>query len=78
MGIILNMRSIFAATMLFAAASAVNEKEFEFVKYVAKWNKSFSTMEEFAMRLKRYIEVDNHINEVNRPGSEETHTAAHN
>lgn len=30
------------------------------------------------MRMERYIEVDTFINEVNRPGSEETHTAAHN
>jgi len=48
------------------------------MKYIAKWNKSYLTHEEFRARLARWIEADDFIREVNAPGSEHTHTAGHN
>jgi len=74
------MRTIFAAVILGAIASAelMDSREFEFMKYIAKWNKSYGTREEFKARLARFIETDIFISEVNAPDSEHTHTAGHN
>lgn len=48
------------------------------MKYIAQWNKSYGTREEFNARMARWVEVDAFVKEVNAPGSEHTHTAAHN
>jgi len=74
------MRSIFASALVFAMTNAENmdSREFEFMKYIATWNKSYGTREEFKLRLAEYLRMDDFINEVNAPDSEYKHTAAHN
>ena len=68
------------APILVAAVSAtdMNPIEFEFMKFIAKFNKNYGTIEEYTARLNRFIEIDAFINEVNDPKSEHTHTAGHN
>jgi len=48
------------------------------MRFIAKWNKSYATVEEYNHRLQQYLRLDAYIKEVNAPGSEHTHTAAHN
>ena len=73
------MKSFALATLAaVAVATPLPAKEFEFMKYVAKWNKSYATVEEFKHRLAQYMRLDAFIEEVNAPGSDYTHTAAHN
>ena len=74
------MRTIFASAILSAVgvAETIQANEFMFMKYVADFNKSYGTREEFNSRMARWIEVDAFVREVNAPGSEYTHTAAHN
>jgi hypothetical protein len=67
-----------AAFAAVACATELPAAEFEFMKFVAKWNKSYATVEEFKFRLEQYMRVNAFIEEVNRPGSDYTHTAAHN
>lgn len=52
--------------------------EFEYMKYVSEWNKSYATREEFSFRMARWLVAEAFIQEVNAPGSEYTHTAGHN
>lgn len=54
------------------------ESEFEFMRWISAWNKSYGTREEFEFRMATWLEADAFIKEVNAPGSEYTHTAAHN
>ena len=68
------MRGIIATAIV--ATSQANE--LEFMKYVAQWNKSYGTMEEFEFRRARWTQVDSFVNQVNAPGSDFTHTAGHN
>jgi len=54
------MRSIFASAVLAAVTSAENlgAHEFQFMKYIADFNKSYGTREEFKFRMARWIEVE--------------------
>lgn len=74
------MRSLFASALLAAVgvAEVIPGYEFEFMKWVAKHNKSYGTREEFFFRMEKWLEVDAFIQEVNAEGSEYTHTAGHN
>jgi len=74
------MRSIFATALVLALTNAelMEQSEFEFMKYIAKWNKSYVTREEFKARLGEYLRIDEFIKEVNAPDSKYSHTAAHN
>ena len=74
------MRAIFASAVIatVAYAETMGSHEFEFMKYIARWNKSYGTREEYNARMERWREVDAFIKEVNAPDSEYTHTAAHN
>lgn len=48
------------------------------MQYMAKQNKSYSSTEEYLMRLGMFNLADKFIKEVNHPDSNYTHTAAHN
>lgn len=73
------MRAIFASAILIAVnAELMDEREFEFMKYIAKWNKSYLTREEFKYRLGEYLKIDEYIKENNHPDSGSGHKAAHN
>jgi C1A family cysteine protease len=61
-----------------SVAESIEANEFMFMKYIADFNKSYGTREEFNFRMARWIEVDAFVKEVNAPGSEYTHTAGHN
>lgn len=73
------MKTLFAAAMV-GVVSAVepHQKHFDFMQFITKHNKSYLTIEEFAMRFENWLEVDAFIEEVNAPDSEYTHTAGHN
>ncbi len=66
----------FAFAAVVASVSAIEQMQLDFFNYVAKYGKSYSEEKEFAMRLNRYVEVDQFIRENNRSGA--SHTAAHN
>jgi C1A family cysteine protease len=73
------MKSFAIVTMAaVAAATTLPEGEFEFMRYVAEHNKSYATVEEYQHRLTQFMRIDAYIKKVNAPGSEYTHTAAHN
>ncbi len=59
----------------------MNESEVaadRFMNYVAKFNKNIASAEEYEMRFANWLKIDAYIEKVNAPGSEYTHTAAHN
>jgi len=73
------MRSIFAAGLVAAVmAEKMNPREYEFMKWISTWNKTYHTREEYVARLGIWLELDAFIKEVNAPDSEHTHTAGHN
>ena len=73
------MRTIFAAALAGAvAAFEPHQKHFDFMQFITKHNKSYATIEEFAMRFDNWLVIDAFVEEVNAPGSEYTHTAGHN
>lgn len=53
------------------------ENELAFMKWIARWNRSYGTREEYAFRLKRWLEADAYIKEVNSDGTK-SWTAGHN
>lgn len=61
-----------------AAFEAMEVNEFAFMKWIAQWNKSYATREEFAFRMAEWVKVEAFVQEVNAEGSGETHTATHN
>lgn len=71
---------IFASCLLAAVAVAtpMGAHEFEFMKFIAEWNKSYETREEYQHRFSLWSEIDAHVREVNAPGSAHTHEAGHN
>jgi len=48
------------------------------MQYMSQFNKSYSSTEEYRLRLDRFTQNDNFIAEVNHPDSGHTHTAGHN
>jgi cathepsin F len=76
------MRTIYASAMLAASSLAFvsedSEKEFKFMKYIAKFGQNYSTIEEFEHRFGTWARMDSFIELVNSPDSEYTHTAGHN
>ena len=50
-----------------AAAQVTNIGEFEFVQWITKHNKNYTTVEEWALRLERFLFADAHIKMVNAP-----------
>ena len=66
-------------TLLTALAAAnYNDVDFEFMKWVSKHAKNYTTVQEFETRMANWIETDDFIKMVNHHDSEETHTAGHN
>jgi len=66
----------FAFAAVMAAASALNNAEFEYMQYVAKFNKMTNSVSEFQARMANFQAVDAFIKEHNQ--SNATWTAAHN
>ena len=66
----------FAFAAIAAAANALTSAEFEYMNYVARFNKVHSDVEEFSLRAARFAFVDKFINEHNASG--DTHVAGHN
>jgi len=48
----------FVALALVGAASALDETTFKFMQYLSKQNKSYSSLEEFNMRLQNFAKID--------------------
>ena len=55
----------FAITALASGAAAINADELEFLNYAARFNKVYEEIEEFALRLERFVHWDRLINEHN-------------
>ena len=55
----------FAFAALASTAAAINTVELEFTKYAARFNKVYEDVEEFAMRLERFVHHHNLISEHN-------------
>ena len=66
----------FAFAALAAAASALNNVEFEYMNYMAQFNKYSNDMNEFQMRLEQFTQADAFIKENN--ASDASHVAGHN
>ena len=64
----------FAATM--AAVNALNQIEFEYMNYIAKFNKITNDVKEFDYRLENFKKTDEFIKEHNASGA--NYTAGHN
>jgi hypothetical protein len=67
----------FAALALVGAASALDQASFEFVKYVAQYGKSYSTLLEFNARQGIFVARDKMIDEWNAD-PEHTSQMGHN
>ena len=67
----------FAALSILGAVSANNTYTQKFMHYLSKQNKSYSSVEEFNMRLENFIAIDQFIEEWNSQ-EDKTHIAGHN
>ena len=56
---------------------ALANSDVEFMQYIALWNKSYATRDEYSLRKGRWEEADAFIKHVNE-SPEYTHSAAHN
>jgi len=70
----------FAIGTLLSALAAANLEcaEINFMKWVAKHNRNYSTVEEFEHRYATWQKMDEFIKEINDPANGHTHTAGHN
>jgi len=68
----------FAVALLAGLAAAVpmTDIEYKFINYVAKYGKSYATVEEYEARMENFIKIENYISKVNSEGN--THVAGHN
>ena len=66
----------FACAGLVAVASAMDQVYLEYLNHVARYGREFKEERTFAMRLKRYLEVDQYIKKVNASGA--SHVLGHN
>ena len=66
----------FAFAAVMAAANALSTAEFEYMNYLAEFNKVYNDVEEFTVRMNRFMEVDAFIKEQN--ASNGSYTAGHN
>ena len=66
----------FAFAAVIGAASALSTAEFEYMNYLAQFNKVYNDVEEFTSRMARFTEVDAFIKEHN--ASNATYSAGHN
>ena len=71
------MQSI-AFAALVSAAAALSADELEFANYVARFNKVYEDMEEFAIRFKRFLYWHRVINEHNYSNESKNFTLGHN
>lgn len=71
------MKSYFAIALSGAASAAFVENDVKFLNYMAKWNKVYNTVEEYAHRLELFLEKEKFIAESNAD-SANTFTVAHN
>ena len=67
----------FAAGMLAASAVAIETVNFEFMKWIQKFGKSYKDAKEFEMRFANWLEMDKFIKETNADETQ-THVAGHN
>merc|ERR1719491_684168 len=73
------MKTFVASALLGALSSAeVLSAEFmHFIDYVAKYNKTYGSVEDFDFRLEQFLRTHAFIEEINNSATE-THTAGHN
>ena len=71
------MQSITFATLT-SVAAAISAEELEFSNYVARFNKVYEDIEEFAMRFERFIYWHRVINEHNYSNEYENFKLGHN
>jgi len=69
------MKTFLAAALAGAASASVDQ--FKFMQYVSKFNKNYSSVEEFEMRMANFLEKELDII-ANEQDSESTYTMAHN
>jgi C1A family cysteine protease len=67
----------FSALAILGAASANEAYTFKYMQYLSKQNKSYSSLEEFNMRLQNFIEIDQFVEEWNS-NTENKSTVGHN
>ena len=58
----------FAIAALASAAAAISADELEFLKHIARFNKVYHNIEEFSMRLERFVHNNRIITEHNALG----------
>ena len=66
----------FAFAAVISAASALSTVEFEYMNYLAEFNKVYNDVEEFTVRMNRFMEVDAFVKEHNASGA--SYVAGHN
>ena len=67
----------FAALALAGVVSAIDEETFQFMKYLSQFNKSYTSVEEFNVRLALFSARDKFIAEWNADETN-THKVGHN
>jgi cathepsin L len=70
------MRSFATAALVAVASARLSAQDFEFVNYMAKFGKSYETLEEFQMRAALFQKWDQEIKQIN--ANEYTSTHGHN
>ena len=68
----------FAIAAIASAAAAISAEEHEFLNYAARYNKVYEEIEEFALRLERFVHWDGLINEHNYSNEYKNFKLGHN
>ena len=68
----------FAIAALASAATAIGADELKFLNYVARYNKVYEEIEEFAVRLEQFVHWDGIINDHNYSNDSKNFNLGHN
>ena len=71
------MRSFILAAVAAMARAAIDENDIKFMKFITKYSRSYSNMEEYLMRKEIFMNIDKEIIRLNTSQSRSRHGHNH-
>jgi hypothetical protein len=68
------MKGFIASAIIgYAAATTLDQNDIEFMRYLAQYNKEYTSIEQYNMRKDRYMQIDAEINYLNSSQTSSLH-----